>query len=591
MNKLFAIAFAVIVFNVIFFSRGIPFPGTYGSALLILSINAFTTIIFTPKLFKKTQPNPDKPLESTPRSNFKLVGVSFAVTAVATLLSLLRGSEIDRLILSATALTSSALSFYLLAKPTAQILALSELVFFPLRLLARLFPSIDQALNSLVRLGKAFSSKQTSTESTKTDLKLGSFIRGGIITSIVLFLIISLLSVGDAAFENFLGEILKIELNFDWLDRLLASLVITAMASAISYVRITRPYRSPLAGSEYQKHTVELYMLVTSVLGVMALFLVIQAPYLFTSVAETQLHRFGINTYSEYVRRGFVELSLVSAIIYGVTALSYLVIRTRTLVQDWLKWLTISLLSIDLIFIASIFRRLFLYSDSHGLTLARIYGIVFLLAVIGWTLTLMGRLTFPKRFIWHYLEAGVLILAIFLPSLINPEKIIVRYAPPTVNEQIDYTYFARLSSDGVEGWLSAYADTQDWLASHQQFFADTILTDNEYRELQYHLQVIAALGRKYDHLARIYGNPETVDLTCRTLTYYDNCTSAKVDPQANYHTNLSEKAAYTWLKAKVKPEELIAQQSWLTDFLTQVNQARQAPPPNLDRSSQSPLVQ
>lgn len=55
--------------------------------------------------------------------------------------------------------------------------------------------------------------------------------------------------------------------------------------------------------------------LVTVVLGS---FLIVEFPYVFANVAETSLSKFGVATYSEYVKRGFFEFLLVSVIVYGV---------------------------------------------------------------------------------------------------------------------------------------------------------------------------------------------------------------------------------------------------------------------------------
>lgn len=52
----------------------------------------------------------------------------------------------------------------------------------------------------------------------------------------------------------------------------------------------------------------------------MIFFLIVQWPYIFVNVpAETELAKYGVSTYSEYVTKGFYELLFITGIIYILT--------------------------------------------------------------------------------------------------------------------------------------------------------------------------------------------------------------------------------------------------------------------------------
>lgn len=548
MHKLAAVFLVVAVFNGVFFSAKVPIPGTLAMAVFIGCINGFTLLRFAPRLF-----------DSKSDRNLRLSWVLLGLTGLATGMSLIRGNYFDRFILTAASLGLSSLNFYLLAKPKVQLAALSELGLFPVRLLMSSLAAIDTSVAAMLHL-----KRQSIQQPSWQQINVAGLVRGLIITVPALLVVVGLLSAGDAAFAEFIGQLLDLETH--WIHRLLWSLGIIAVAVPLTYISIAEPFVSPLASKQYRRYTTEVQMLIGSLLLVMLVYLTVQAPYLFATVPETQLYRFGIQTYSEYVRRGFFELSLVSAIIYAATGLSYLVIRSQTSSTRWLMRLTLALIAVDLLFIGSIFRRVYLYSASHGLTLARIYGAIALIAVIGWTLTLIGRLVSRSKINWHYLEASIILGAILLPSLINPEKLIWKYAPPTVNDQTDYTYIARMDSDAAAGWIQAYQALEAWLAQNPDIFADYELSELEYQTLTYHLQTLWSLESHWTRLNQLYASPNW------------------------YETNFSDYAAYQQLKSQLNPLQVSQRKNEMQTFLQQYSVVNEGNIPTLDRSASSPLL-
>jgi hypothetical protein len=114
-------------------------------------------------------------------------------------------------------------------------------------------------------------------------------------------------------------------------------------------------------------------------------FLIVQWPYIFAHVAaETDLSQFGVATYSEYVKRGFIELLFISGILYSLLWVGLLTLRSKKeKTFHALQIIQSGVIVLFSIFLLSIARRILLYWDLHGLSLIRIYGGVFLLWIAG----------------------------------------------------------------------------------------------------------------------------------------------------------------------------------------------------------------
>jgi len=73
---------------------------------------------------------------------------------------------------------------------------------------------------------------------------------------------------------------------------------------------------------------VTVVMVITTI--VLGSFLIVQWPYVFVTVAyETDLSLFGVATYSEYVRRGFIELLMATIWVYGLVWLGLIAMRNK----------------------------------------------------------------------------------------------------------------------------------------------------------------------------------------------------------------------------------------------------------------------
>ena len=319
----------------------------------------------------------------------------------------------------------------------------------------------------------------------------------------IIVVLIVLLSRADPIFNHFIQQVFNISL----LQRLFFTLFILSVFSPLIILKRQTKIYSPIP----QIESLALIHEFTVVMGLVALtlgsFLVVQAPYVFVNVPfETSLSQFGLNTYSEYVRRGFSELLLVGAIIYILVWVGLLMLRGQTAKRkQYLRYTQMFVFAEFAIFIISLFRRIWLYQAYHGLSLIRIYGGIFLLWLSCITLILVLR-HFVKRK-WVMAEVGITVIFVILTGLFNAEDFIARVHPPTVNKRIDYIYLSRMSADGYMGWKMAFDQAEKVLL--QSGYLDKPLLDREdRREIAYSGRALAYLTFKYHNLIHKYASVE-----------------------------------------------------------------------------------
>jgi len=254
----------------------------------------------------------------------------------------------------------------------------------------------------------------------------------------------------------------------------------------------------------------ELTVVVAMVGALLLTFLIIQAPYVFASVPfETDLTRFGVATYSEYVRKGFGELLFVVFIVYGVLWLARIA-KGLTATPGERKAVRLAsgiLFGLTVIFILSIARRVYLYQAYHGWSLIRIYGL-WLLLWISALLATLGLRDYKKPSIpWVNIEILLSLCWVAWLGMFNAELFIVRTHPPTVNKRIDYIYLSRLSADGYDGWKEAYGFARKTLID-KNLLQQPIIKMEDRRDVAYSIAIVAKLTQQYQRLLQIYGTEE-----------------------------------------------------------------------------------
>lgn len=403
-------------------------------------------------------------------------------------------------ILMLTSLVGLAVYTYLASSGLNFVRSLLEFLLIPVHLGLSYIQSGLALLQKLLSQDFSIVKKPTGIPSRLTSLLVGLVI--GIPIVIIL---VTLFSAADPIFSSYVNMLFgNIKLG-NIQTRLIFSAVWLTLLSPFILFFGKKEFKSPLVELERMKFTREMSVVMTMVALTIGAFLVVQFPYIFVQVpAETDLSKFGVATYSEYVTKGFFELLFVSFFIYGIIWLGLVFLRRKPRTeQKPLLYLQLVVLTEFVIFLISIARRVWLYQAHHGLSLTRVYGSFFLIWLGFIAATLFARHFWHKR--WVRLELAVTVLFILGFGFFNAENYIATHNPPHVNKRTDYVYLSRMSSDGTTGWKKAYQFADDVLRKQRN--ESQLITRDERREIAYAGSVLNQLMYRFHDLVHRYGTP------------------------------------------------------------------------------------
>lgn len=312
----------------------------------------------------------------------------------------------------------------------------------------------------------------------------------------------STLSQADPIFASYTKGFFTQDFWNNWMPRALFSLFVLCAITPLVLMKL-KNYTSPLSYLRKVSWSREVVVVTGMVALVLVAFLLIQWPYVFVSVAkETDLSTFGVATYSAYVQRGFWDLLKVAGMVLGVAWAGLIFGKNSNGITRKIYFGLQTILGLEfVIFIASIFRRVWLYQTYHGLSLARLYGLVVLIWIMGMVVTMMMRYMTTK-IAWVRIEMLWLMIVVMATIGLNLESLVVKQ-PPTVNGRVDYVYLSRLPGDGYLGWVEAYK----WAnATQLKVSAQSGIISKENRRDAYYAWYIAGkLANNYHKLIRQYG--------------------------------------------------------------------------------------
>ena len=473
---------AFVLFCNLFFFQAI---GSFGLSLFLLGLLPFVLVIFWNK------------------SNYTKLLPSLAIFTGFELFLFLsitsRAQGFVQFILFFSSFTIGTLLVYLLASKQTFVRSFLELFESPIKLGLGYLYSAWQVKFKFPEIGQQ---KYPWLKSVKP-------IATGLLISIpILFILINLFSSADPIYGSYVKRVFAIDLEWFFSERIVLRAIISLALGAFFLpflgIKIAQsiPFLSRMVYGKTRELTQEMTIVMSLVAITLASFLTVQWQYIFVSVPkETDLHQFGVQTYSEYVQRGFFELILISLVLYALIWIGLVTIRIAGERKGaLLRWVQILVLSEFGIFVASIFRRIYLYQLHHGWSLVRLYGGFFLLGITFFAITLLLRHFYQKR--WVMVEGiGVLIL-LTLFSLFNAEQFIATTHPPTVNNRIDYVYLSRMSADGTVGWQKAFASANTVLAKNYQ----SAINHDDRRAIFYAGVIVNELLARHDRLAKQYAS-------------------------------------------------------------------------------------
>lgn len=320
-----------------------------------------------------------------------------------------------------------------------------------------------------------------------TSLIIGSILGFGVL--IVLFY---LLSRGDVIFAGIIKSIFDFKAIFTISPRLIYTLFLFMLFSPYIFTIKTKIENTNIDWDSFGFKQ-ELMIAVLIVILGFGLYLLLSWSYLFVKVPfETDLIKYGVSTYSEYVRRGFTELLLAAGLTFAI-----LWIGISANLHKYLQYILAGEL---VVYILTVFRRVYIYQQYHGLSVARVYGSIFLI----WLIFMAISLLFKKP---KHLAISIALLTFV--GLANVEKFIVQNNPPTVNNRIDYVYLSSMSTDGYEGWKMALDHAKvildrDWKTMK-------IIDSETRREVAYASFILGNITAKYHVYINIYGSESEIN--------------------------------------------------------------------------------
>lgn len=494
-------AILTLIFNLVLFKT----DWQMGWGILFLSLNIY--FFFT----------------RTRESNTKL---GLVVGGLASLFGFLNGVYDNDFVqflnvLMAFVLTVSSLYLFRLGSPFSY--QIRNLVLAPFRV------GISAIRNCVEYLG---SSPWSASDRPKH--AQNAAIRGLIIAVPIAVILMVLFTHADPIFGKYIQGLTK---NIS--SRVIVSGIVFAVVFVAAFAKfeqeIELKFKKVTDGKAFELGTI-----IGIVSAVLLAFIFFQFRYLFGTVDERQIHTLGISvqTYSEYLRRGFVELTIAtaitSAVLFYVTQYIHdLKDKQKRVIQGLSLLLTVGIVMIMI----SAGKRLDLQIDTHGLTDVRIYGIFFL-AELTLVLTVFLLSIFKSlgsKTFFAPIAVGTICL-LFGLNVVNVDNLSITKKPPTINNHIDYRYLSDRSSDGYKGWTQSIDFAEREMADLKK--KDTY-TDLDYNRLY---DVISILGNaiiNYRDLEAKYGN---MDKAKKLSVQYGFDVYVKPVTIASY--SISEKIAY-----------------------------------------------
>jgi hypothetical protein len=203
----------------------------------------------------------------------------------------------------------------------------------------------------------------------------------------------------------------------------------------------------------------EAIIVLGAVVLVFGLFVALQLAYLFGG--QDTLSAAGL-TYSDYARRGYFELVAAAGLAGGtLVALDYHVMRRPRLYLA----LTVGLVGLTIVVLASAALRLQLYQDAYGWTELRVYVAVSIVAMAVTLITLAALLATDRvRWIGHAMVvvglASLVALNVIAPAALVAEHNVARLigpdaVPPDAYDDLDIDYLEVLPDDAIPALVAA----------------------------------------------------------------------------------------------------------------------------------------
>ena len=305
----------------------------------------------------------------------------------------------------------------------------------------------------------------------KANSKSKKIFIGVLISVPILLIIIPLLASADYVFNNYFENILErldkifIEQSIkDTLNYILLFVFIFAFSFGFKYLFFRNKDENRITNKEIEQTKISfdgtIFLTILVLVNIVYMvFCFVQIKYLFSQNILPD----GFS-YSQYARKGFAELVIVSIINYSILMISIICTKDLKRLGHKIRKILLFVLSIaTFIMIYSSYYRMNLYENYYGYTRLRLVVYAFLLyEAIMIFLTLTNIITGKVKL---FKTAVVLAIIMFTTlNYINVDKIIVnenikRYS---VTNKIDIDYLLTLSYDSLPIIIEAKYDLDDY---------------------------------------------------------------------------------------------------------------------------------
>jgi hypothetical protein len=289
-------------------------------------------------------------------------------------------------------------------------------------------------------------------------------VRGVLLATPVVLILIGLLSSADMVFASYvedITELFRLEKLPEYIFRAIYIAIFAYLLVGIYGHALVKSDNSEMDSTEEKFNPkflgfTESSIVLGSVDLLFAAFVFVQFRYFFGGQDNIRFDGF---TFAEYARRGFGELVTVAVIsIVLFLGLSAITRREHSRQRSIFSGMGILLVLLVGVMLVSAIQRLNLYEQAYGFTRLRMYPRVFMiwLGVLLSALVLLEIMGRQKRFALIFLTA-CLGYAVTI-GVVNVDATIVHHnvGRALQGEELDYTYLLTLSSDSVPALWEEY---------------------------------------------------------------------------------------------------------------------------------------
>jgi hypothetical protein len=280
--------------------------------------------------------------------------------------------------------------------------------------------------------------------------RFASVLVGAAVALPVILVLGALLASADAVFAS----IVRVRVPWDGANFALSAFLIGVGAwTMLGFLRLASAHApTALPGPRWRLGRLEFTIVLVGVEALFALFAIAQVVAL-SGAADRILRATGLS-YADYARSGFFQLLWVAGLtVAGLLALRAVVDPDDVAAGRAFRRLALIAIGLTLLIVATAVRRLVLYEHAYGLTMLRLYSLLFAIWIGAALALFAGEISgLGGRRSWFPAAAGGCALAILVAlNVLNPEAAVARHNLTRSNTSVpvDAGYLADLSDDAV----------------------------------------------------------------------------------------------------------------------------------------------